>query len=564
MANLLFIHPRLSFPGFHSEYPIGISCVSAYCRAYGHDVVCVNTCLSEKGIDRLIEEQVRQHDFDAICTGGMSVHHLQIKEVVDAAKAVAPDVKTVVGGPFVTSDPELALQMVDCDIGVIGEGEFTMAELSDALSLGVDYSAIQGIAYRREPGESGAASIVRTEERPYIRDLNELPSIDYEDFDYASWLECLYPNSDRFVYSIHDRPRIANIVTSRSCPYSCTFCYHPLGRVYRQRALDKVFEEIEYLVRTYEINLVNVMDELFSVDKARILDFCDRIKPFGVKWFCQVRVTDVDDEVLSAFKDSGGYLVSYGIESVSAPILKSMKKRIAADQIDRALSLTREKRLGIQANLIFGDLEETRETATESIEWWKSHLDYGLYLLMILAVPDSHVYRTCLERGLIADKKKFVMDRFPVMNFSKMSDADFDELQDFVARRAIASGGYLNVGEILTTESGEEDGKTITCLACRCPECGGTSRYDNLLQFTNQPYTRLLCRQCRLVVSLPSKKVFPNNYRLRRGNVSRALISNFVLVCYRSKFLYRTFISSSNKNRIYGYVRRVKKAIRGR
>jgi len=564
VAHLLFIHPRLSFPGFHSEYPIGISCVSAYCREQGHEVVCVNACLSGDSLKSMIEEQVRSRHFDAICTGGMTVFHLQIKEVIDAAKAVAPGIKTVVGGPFVTSDPELAMEMVDCDYGVIGEGEYTLAELADVLSRGGDVSSVKGLIYRNEPAGNGKDAWCQTSERPHIRDLDALPFIEYEDFDYATWLEGLYPNSDRFIYSIESCPRIANVITSRSCPYSCTFCYHPLGKVYRQRSLDSVFEEIDGLVRKYDINIVNVMDELFSVDKAKILEFCSRIKPYNLHWFCQVRVPDVDDEVLSAFKDSGGYLVSYGIESVSAPVLKSMKKRITREQIENALSLTRQKGLGIQANLIFGDLEETNETARESLDWWKEHLDYGLYLLMILAVPDSEVYRKCREKGIIKDKKKHIADRFPVLNFSKMDDPTFDSLHDFVTRISISSDRYLNPGEILNSEIRGENGRTFTSLTFRCPECHHTTTLDNLLQFTNQPFMRLLCSHCRLVVSLPTRKVFRENYRFRPGNFSRSLIAGFVLFCYRNKTWYRLFINSANKGRIYNFVRKVKSEVRGR
>jgi hypothetical protein len=255
--------------------------------------------------------------------------------------------------------------------------------------------------------------------------------------------------------------------------------------------------------------------------------------------------------------------VSYGIESVSAPVLKSMKKRITRKQIEDALSLTRQKGLGIQANLIFGDVEETNETAMESLEWWKKHLDYGLYLLMILAVPDSEIYRTCWERKIIQDKKKFIADRFPVLNFSKMDDAFFDSLRDFVTRLSISRADYLNPGKIVRTDTMANNGNSTTTVTFQCPGCGGKTTLENLRQFTNQPFMRLLCSCCRLVVSLPTRKVFAKNYRLRPGNISSTLIADFVLLCYRNDRLYRTFVSSSNKGRIYNVARRLKHAIRG-
>ena len=84
-------------------------------------------------------------------------------------------------------------------------------------------------------------------------------------------------------------------------------------------------------------------------------------------------VNNVDDELLRILKDSGCKVVSYGFESISDDVLKSMKKPITAEKIDNALKLTLKQGLAIQANFIFGDIAETKSTAYETLNYWKKN-----------------------------------------------------------------------------------------------------------------------------------------------------------------------------------------------
>ncbi len=93
-----------------------------------------------------------------------------------------------------------------------------------------------------------------------------------------------------------------------------------------------------------------------------ILDFAERIKNENIKWVAQLRVPDVNEEMLQRLKESGLMAIAYGVESLSDKILTSMKKKITRDQIIAALKITRKAKIAVVGNLLFGDPAETEET----------------------------------------------------------------------------------------------------------------------------------------------------------------------------------------------------------
>src|SRR3972149_3458573 len=116
-----------------------------------------------------------------------------------------------------------------------------------------------------------------------------------------------------------DYPRIYPILCSRGCPYKCTFCYH--YERYRARSLDNIMEEISSAVKRYRANIIAVNDECFGLKKDYLYEFCNRMKkirdetPWELKWVCQMTVRSVDRDRLTALKEAGCYMISYGFES---------------------------------------------------------------------------------------------------------------------------------------------------------------------------------------------------------------------------------------------------------
>ena len=505
--NFLFVTPKYTYRGQAYDFYVGLAYVSSYMKHRGFNVFCLNTCHYDDPIEQQLSEYINNKQIDVICTGGMSLHFHKISAILKAAKKIKTKIITVVGGAIITSDPRLALENMQIDFGIIGEGEETMADLADALCNERDVNKVKGLAFFDKKN-----NLIITEHREPISDLNALPIPDYEGFEYGYFVSMFAPTSHILYYTISDEVRPASIIASRGCPFSCTFCYHPLKK-YRQRSLDNVFREIDYLVERYDITVLTVMDELLAVKKERMYEFAERIKKYNIKWILQLRVSDVDEKVLKALKDSGAYLISYGIESLSNKILKSMQKKITKAQIEKALKLTRDAKITIQGNILFGDPEETEETIKESMEWWLNHPEYGLNLVMIVTLPDAPIYRYAIANGLIKNKLQYMKQGFPIINLTKLSDRRFKEIYKFVSNHE-EDERYKGKVIYSKKEPEKRNGKNVFSIKIECPECHNVSEYRNMLQYSLDKYFRVICRDCHARFRVKTKECFSENYTL--------------------------------------------------
>jgi radical SAM superfamily enzyme YgiQ (UPF0313 family) len=328
-----------------------------------------------------------------------------------------------------------------------------------------------------------------------------VPTPDIDALGYSTVLENEKP-SDSYDHDLFDYPRLYPLVGSRSCPYNCTFCYHPLGKKYRQRSIDNIMAELAIVIPKYKINLIGVVDELFAVQLERVREFCTRLKallatiPWEVRWSCQLRVDRLSDELLSMLKDSGCYQVSYGFESYSAPVLESMKKRISPEQIKRAVDMTFAHGMSLQANFIFGDRAETLETAEETLCFWRENARAGIFLGFIHPYPNSELYQYCIKSGIIKDRLNFL--EFHLEDRINMTDMPERQYFLLVARAGLHT---LHYPPCATPKLAEPDHMIVNC-----PHCGKENDYKNyrVYDVKNAFKERLFlnrvchCRHCRL------------------------------------------------------------------
>ncbi len=481
-------------------FPMGLAYIGGSLKAAGHRVAYVNLNHCQDEIDAAVESKLAEFTPDVFCTGGLSVHYEYIKEVYDAVTSAAPEVVTVLGGGFFSSEPELVMRDFGADYGVISEGEETMLELARAIEAGSrpeDIEAIDGLVYWQ--GEE----CKRTKARTAIEDLDALPWPDYEGIDLEKYFAVQQEKTNARYMSVVNNPRYFAVVSSRSCPYACTFCYHPIGRKYRERSLDDLFAEIDYLLNHYEVNILGVLDELFAVKRERLIEFCERIKPYDVHWIVQIRVDLVDRELLQLMKDSGCYAISYGLESHDDGVLSSMKKYITAEGIDRALELTYEAKIGLQGNFIFGDPAETLDSAKNTLRWWSRHPQYSINIFLVQIYPGTPIYMDALETGKVPDRLEFLKEGCPPINITKMPDEDFVEMERLVRDYGRLSGVF---GSFISKESHpapQDPSTTLFDVAMQCPHCGDDVHYRDLSATMydavfNVPKGQVACQSCKL------------------------------------------------------------------
>lgn len=294
-----------------------------------------------------------------------------------------------------------------------------MIELVGSLHNRTPINEVNGLIYK-EQQEWRITS--RREDKA---DLDLLPLPDYEGFDYDKYLSTNGETENGVKYSP------VAIIGGRSCKYNCTFCFHPSGSRYRQRSLDSIFFEIDYLISHYNVNYIALREELFAADEQRVLDFCNRMKNYAsLVWSIQLRVDSVTERMVQALKESNCRYVFLGIESADNRILKSMRKNITIEQVERALDLTINAGLDTRSTIILGDEVESVESAYRTINWWLEHRKRSSIVIdMIIAFPGSTLYKNARKNGRIPDPIKFLHDGCPIINLStEMSDEEYLKL----------------------------------------------------------------------------------------------------------------------------------------
>jgi radical SAM superfamily enzyme YgiQ (UPF0313 family) len=505
-VKVLLVAPKfIQKVGTYYTFPLGLAYISSVLKKAGHDVCCLNLNHQENAFVALVE-MLEIYSPDVVGTGGLSPSYNTLKDILTVVKTFNPNTRTMLGGGALTSEPELVLENTPTDVGIIGEGEITVVELLDAWSTGADLSCVNGIIYKTPDGTT-----IRTQARDAIKDLDTIPWPDYDGFEIETLLANL-KTSDGYHLHFNDDPRAIDLISSRSCPFSCTFCFHPLGKVYRERSLDNFFAELDYLVTRYRINQLSIMDELFAAKKERLVEFCRRIKPYQIAWTVQLHVTSVDEAVLDLMRGAGCTYISYGIESMNEAVLVSMKKSTSTGRTHKALQDTYDRAIGIQGNLIFGDPAETLATALESLTWWSENRHFQLTCYDLGYFPGSHIYETAIRKGAIKDRLSYIQSGCPLVNATGMDDDSLHVLRYVVetSQRTM----FLPARDVVAEEETVCDpvrGKMLT-LSWSCVHCGAPNLFKHVpvdtIYFGDECATiRLSCRICNRRVDIPTKPV---------------------------------------------------------
>ena len=428
--KVLIVIPRYSAVwGEFYQLPLGIGYIASAIERAGHEVIGLNLNHVKGDVSQIVEDFVRKNKPNVLASGGLSVFLNLLSDIFTSARKANPNIVNIAGGGVVGGEPGVILDALDIDYGIIGEGEHTIVHLLELIEQdrNNEIHTVQGIVFRTKNNKTQ-----RTGERPQEKELDKFAWPNYELLDVVHNIRNQRPLDQYFFQAEqNNNPRSIDMISSRSCPFKCTFCFHPTGKTYRERPFDDFFAELKVLKEKFDVNMVAIVDELFSLKRRRLLEFCERIKQFDVKWMVQLHVNSACDETIRAMKDSGCVFISYGIESMSQPILESMQKKSKVPRIQEALELTYEHKIGIQGNILFGDSAETPETANESMHWWSQNRHFQINLTPLIVFPGSPDYLEALRDGLIDDKDRlgFITDIPVNFNISSMNDENISMLR---------------------------------------------------------------------------------------------------------------------------------------
>ncbi len=338
-----------------------------------------------------------------------SISHWSAQRAASVIKAADKNIITVLGGHHVTVRPQEVLLNKDVDYIVVGEGEYTMLELADALEQG-NFAAlerIEGIGYKVD------GKPVINPVRKQAQDLDKLAFPARHLLNLENYFSAVEAGQSPRGDYLPAGKKWATVITSRGCPYECVFCaiHLTMGRKWRPRSAQNVVKEIEELVNKYGIRHLTIEDDNMTFDTARAKEICDLIiqRNLGITWCMPngVRADALDDELVKKMKASGCTEVFVAPESGDQDVVNSIiKKRIDLKKIEEAVKLFKKYGINVNAVFVIGCIGETKENIRQSMRFARKLIQLGAKgVCANIATPyyGTELYRQAKEKGYLLD-----------------------------------------------------------------------------------------------------------------------------------------------------------------
>lgn len=372
-------------------YPVWLAYAAGTVENSGHDIMMIDAPADELTMENVLEQM---RSFDArlavLDTSTPSIYS-DIKSAESIKKAF-PECFTVLVGTHPSALPEETLKLSALlDAVAVGEYDYTIRDLANALAAKADISSVAGLAVQQE------GVIIRTEPRAKIENLDELPFVSAV---YKKHLNI------RNYYNSSARFPMLQIITGRGCPFKCFFCVYPQtfhSRSYRMRSAENVVAEFEYIKEHLpEVKDVRIEDDCFSANKKRAREICNLLieRKINLTWYCDVR-SDVDYEILKLMRKAGCRMLGIGFESANQQVLDLMNKGSKVEKYYRFAKDARRAGLPVHACLMCGTPGDSRSIQDENYAFaTKLNFDsvqfYPLYVY-----PGTEAYQWAKDKGYL-------------------------------------------------------------------------------------------------------------------------------------------------------------------
>ncbi|MBL7197373.1 MAG: radical SAM protein [Candidatus Omnitrophica bacterium] len=386
--KVLLINPYGNLPGTNVTAtlypPLGLAYLASVLRNNNIQVKIIDTSALA-----LSNEQVMKIVFDEKPElVGISINIATARSGVELSKCIKKTTKIDVclGGPFVSSNTKHVLKSANADIAVIGEGENTLLEICRGKYL----SEIKGVAWR-----SADDNIIINEPADLIQNLDDLPIPAYDLFPPFK----LYRSRTRKV-------PMASILTSRGCPYNCTFCNHNIfGNKFRAFSPKRVAKEIEYLISRFGIRQLDIVDDTFTQDISRTEEILDLIikKKLNIviNLNIGVRADTITYPIVKKMKQAGVIRVAVGCESGNKKILKEIKKNIDLKRVKQTINWLRKEKIASNCFFILGFPNDTKKTVWDTINFAVEANPSTATFSILMPFPGTEIYSYLKNNNLL-------------------------------------------------------------------------------------------------------------------------------------------------------------------
>ncbi len=433
--KVLLINPISDMP--YPVLPLGLAYIAAYLRKHGIEVQIIDAWAWRYSLSQL-QEKVSAAAGEIIGITVNTPTYEQARETIKACRRAAPQAVIVLGGPHPSALPRQILrECPEADITVQGEGEIVMLNICRALEKGQDLLKLAGIAFRRDGG------VIATGQAPEVADLDSLPPPARELFSLNKYQT--HPPYGR-------KNPYGTMVTQRGCSFQCTYCSKTVfGRRLRLRSVENVLSEIFAMTEELGIREIHFYDDIFTVNKKWIHDFCSRLNKVcpELSWSCTTRVDLVDEEMLREMAEAGCWMISYGVESGSQKILDSVKKGYRLEQVREAFALTKKAGIRTIAYYMIGFPADNEATIKETVDFVVSLKPDFASLGIGVLLPGSPLYAAGRGEGEEGSSREDALQMTPLSEgkYQLMSDSmsreQLEELAKWATKRFYLRFSYL-------------------------------------------------------------------------------------------------------------------------
>jgi len=410
--------------------PLGLAYLAAVLRKNGHQV---------RILDMDVEKSKRLpvEGFDLV---GITSDTAKFKKALTIASEVKAAGKPVVmGGYHVTFMDEEALLSGVVDYVARGEGEYILLDLVETLERDGDLTKVRGLSYRKN------GHIVRNPPAPFVENLDELP----------------FPERDllplkKYSSEFYRRPS-TTMITSRGCPYDCVFCSVTrfAGAKWRTRSVDSIIDEITFLMRKYRYRSFLFMDDNFTLNPRRTIDFCDEViaRKLDIRWWCCSRADTIvhHPEMVKKMALAGARTVFLGLESANPEVLREYHKRLSVDQQREAVKILKHHGIRVWGSFILGDLHETKEMIKRTIRYARYLRPETCQFSVLTPYPGTRLFEYLKSKNLLLTLDWDLYDGFhAVIKHAYLTPKEIQKLlakayRSFYLRLSNLLNGFLNV-----------------------------------------------------------------------------------------------------------------------
>lgn len=444
--KVLFVNPpqtasKYKFMGVIAP-PLGIAYMAGVLQENNIDVEILDATAEDMDF-KDVEKELLKRKPDLVALTALTPTIGRALETAQVVKETLPDSIVVMGGYHPTFNFIETLEDENVDIVIRGEGEYIMLNLVQALENQSSLHDVKGIVFE----DKNSKEIVVNPEAPLIQDLDELP------FPALN----LLPMKK---YRLLDMDtHMTTMITTRGCPMQCSFCSSAAmhGKKIRERSVENIVDEIEYLKTNYDIDTIAFMDDTFTLKKRKVMAICDEIlkRNIEIMWGCTSRVDTLDEKLLKKMKEAGCITIFIGVESADQQQLDNMCKNITIAKIENAFKIAHKLKIRTIASVALGMPGDTKEIMNKTVKFvHKLKPNYAIYSLAT-PYPGTRFYKEAFEKNLIKikDWSKYTLIT-PILETIDCSLNDMRKIQakafmkfylrpHYIIRQFLQDGPYL-------------------------------------------------------------------------------------------------------------------------